>query len=289
MAKKNINKEEGTKDLIDDLIRELKKYDSRNSYPKDKEKELGKIRDKLISIGKPSVPYLIEVLDNRDSWSCYFAAEALGEIGDERAVESLINALAEMDLGDGARESLKKIGTSCIPSVIEQLEKEIKKRKKNRDGRDHFITNTLSTIGEIKCDESINFLNKLLDDYISKMPDEAFDINTYDWEYQGLDFFHLLDCMVRQQDKRAIPYIKRARDCFPKNYVDYKICQIAIGRIKKGRVEGYLPLEAMDIAMPPGALMSAFTGEKWSWKDTFDEEYGEYFEDDENGDGDEDV
>lgn len=97
-----------------------------------------------------------------------------------------------------------------------------------------------------------------------------------------MDFFHLLDCMVHQQDKRAIPHIRKARDCFPENYTDYKVCQIAIGRIKKGRVEGYLPMEALEIAMPSGAIMNALSGGELGWKDTFDEEYGEYFEDDED-------
>jgi len=287
MTKDNINSKDKTEALIEELIQELKKYDSLEDYPKDKEEELGKIRDKLISIGKPSVPYLIEVLNNHDSWSCYFAAEALGKMKDKSAIEPLIDAFDELDLGEEVRKSLKIIGPSCIPYVIKHLEKRIKERNKTNS---HFITNALSTIGEIKCDDSINFLNTLLDDYVSKMPDEDFDIDTYDWEYQGLDFFHLLDCMVRQQDKRALPYIKRARDRFPKNYTDYKVCQIAMGRIKKGKVEGYLPMEAMEIAMPFGALMNAFSGGKMGWKDTFDENYGEYFEDeDENDEGDEDV
>jgi hypothetical protein len=91
--------------------------------------------------------------------------------------------------------------------------------------------------------------------------------------------------MVRQQDKRAIPHIRKARDFFPDNYADYKICQIAMGRIKKGKVEGYLPLEVLDIVMPMGALMDMFSGGKLGHKDTFDEEYGEYFEDDEDEDG----
>lgn len=287
MTKNNINNKDKTKDLIEALIRKLKKYDAMKYYPEDKKIE--RVKDRLISIGKPSVPYLIEVLDNHNSWSCHFAAEVLGEIGDERAIESLINALEELDPGDEAEKSLKKIGLSCLPFVIKELENRIKKPPKGKKTKGYFITNALSVIGGIRCDMSINFLNNLLDDYISKMPDESFDMDTYKWEYQGLDFFHLLDCMVRQQDKRAIPYIKKARDCFPKNYVDYKICQIAIGRIKKGRIEGYLPMEAMEIAMPSGALMNALSGGELGWKDTFDEEYGEYFENDKNDDSNEDV
>ena len=86
---------------------------------------------------------------------------------------------------------------------------------------------------------------------------------------------------IRQQDKRAIPHIKKARDFFPENYTDHKVCQIAMGRIKKGKVEGYLPMEALEIAYPSGAIMDALSGGELGWKDTFEEKYGEYFEDDE--------
>lgn len=119
---------------------------------------------------------------------------------------------------------------------------------------------------------------------MSELPDEGFDTTERDWKYRNVDFFHLLDCMVSQQDKMAIPHIKKARDFFPKNYVDYKICQIAIGRIKNGRVEGYLPMEALEITLPSGAIMDALSGGELGWKDTtFDEDYGEYFEVEDKG------
>jgi len=121
----------------------------------------------------------------------------------------------------------------------------------------------------------------LLDDYISEMPDETFDPTTREWKYRNVELFHLLDCLVRQQNISAIPHIKKARDCFPKEYTDYIICQIAIGRLKKGTVEGYLPMEAMEIAMPSGMIMDVLSGGQYDWKDRFDEEYGEYFDEDE--------
>lgn len=62
-----------------------------------------------------------------------------------------------------------------------------------------------------------------------------------------------------------------------------KICQIAIDRIKKGRVEGYLPMESLEITMPAGAFMDALSGGELGWEDTFDEEYGEYFEVEDKG------
>jgi len=37
---------------IEKLINELRKYDKDEKYPREKEKELKKIRDKLVSIGR---------------------------------------------------------------------------------------------------------------------------------------------------------------------------------------------------------------------------------------------
>ncbi len=278
MAKRGKNLEE-----IKRLIKELKKYDGTKYSTKGKE-ELREIRDKLISIGKPAVSQLIEVLNRYRDQSSSHAANALGKIGDKRAIIPLVEMLEEPELGEDAKEALKKFGSVCIPEVIKKVEYRIAHPIKKGIKTDRITAHALSTIGEIRCNESIKFLNKLLDDYMSEMPEECFDPTKHDWKYRNVDFFHLLDCMVKQQDKRAIPHIRKARDFFPKNYTDYIICQIAIGRIKKGEVEGYLPMEALEIALPSGAIMDALSGGKFGWKDTFDEDYGEYFEDDDEDD-----
>jgi len=286
MTKRNKNLKTVDKE-VKDLIKELKKCDGKGFSKKTRDERreiMSKITGKLVSIGKPAVPYLIDLLNDYDSRSCFYAARALGEIGDKRAVKPLVNALEDHELGEDASEALKKFGTGCIPEVIKKVEYRIAHPVEN-DRAFILLTNyPLSTIGEIRCDESLKFLTELLDDYMSRVPDGPFDPSKRDWEYRNVDFFHLLDCLVRQQDKRAVPHMERARDFFPENYTDYKVCQIAIGRIKKGRVEGYLPLEALDIAMPAGAIMNALSGGELGWKDTFDEEYGEYFGDDIDGD-----
>lgn len=71
--------------------------------------------------------------------------------------------------------------------------------------------------------------------------------------------------------------------------MDYKICQIAMGRIKKGHVDGFLPLEYLDIAMPTGAIMNMLSGGKLGYEDTFEKNYGEYFEDDDDEDSETEV
>lgn len=278
MAKKNDTKK-ATEKRIRKIVDQLKEYDETKYVDKDG-KTTSRMMNMLISIGKPSVPSLIRLLNNHNSWtSCYFAADALGEIGDERAIEPLADALEDPDLGENAYMALKKFGSVCIPEVIKRIEYRIAHPVDKESGIDLITNHALKVIGEIKCEKSINFLNKLLDDYLSEMPDEPFDPTKFDWKYRNIDLFHLLDCMVRQQDKKAIPYIKKARDRFPEDYTDYLICQIAIGRIEKGKIEGYLPMEAIEIHMPSGSLMNALSGGEFGWEDTFDEDYGEYFDD----------
>jgi hypothetical protein len=243
-----------------------------------KDDELQKLQQEVKSIGQSAVPYLIDVMTNNRSQTSTisFAAEALRIIHDERAIQPLIKTLSSNRIGDLAIKPLKAFGPRCVPFVIEEIQQHLHNPGKDTD---YFFIYALGLIGEIQCEESINFLNNLLDDYTSKMPDEPFDIDTYEWEYQEIDIFHLLDCMVRQQNKKAIPYIKKLQDRFPKEYVDHIICQIAIGRIKKGRVEGYLPIEAMELNIPTNAIMNAFMGINSDYEDDFEKTYGEYLQD----------
>ena len=231
----------------------------------------------------PAVLPMIKILDDYDDACWISAAKIMGELRDERAIMPLINALENRDgeLDITANETLVKFGPRVVPEAIKVVEHRIANPIK---GSSNLTGSAILTIGEIKCDESVEFLNKLLDEYMSEMPDESFDPSKRDWKYVNVDLFHILESMVRQQDKRAIPHIRKARDFFPDIYVDYKICQIAMGRIKKGHVDGFLPLEYLDIAMPTGAIMNMLSGGEQGYKDTFAENYGEYFEDDDDDD-----
>ena len=274
----NISIKDDATNEIKKIIEQLKKIDEIKEID---EKEKSMMMDKLVAIGKPAVSSMIELLNNHDTWmSRSFAADVLGEIGDQRAIGPLVDALEESRLGESAYRALKKFGSTCISEVLKKVEYRTTHPIKKGTSIELITSYALNIIGEIKCDKSITFLNNLLDDYISEMPNEAFNPAKHDWKYVNVDFFHLLNCLVIQQDKRAIPHIRKARDCFPKNYTDYKICQIAIGRIKKGKVEGYLPMEALEISMPSGRIMDALSGGQFGWEDTFDEDYGEYFDED---------
>lgn len=186
--------------------------------------------------------------------------------------KELAAVLEEPELDENVQEELKKFGPICIPEVIKKLEYRIRHPIKKGMSLDLITAAALSILGEIRSDKSIKFLNKLLDDYMSEIPEEVFDPTQRDWKYRNVNFFHLLDCLVRQQDKKAIPHIKKARDFFPKNYTEYKTCQIAIGRIRKGKIEGYLPMEALEIAFPSGVIMNALSRGKFGWKDNLDRE-----------------
>jgi hypothetical protein len=274
--------EKETEKNLTKLIKDLNKYDNMKYSPEKKE-QLQKIRNKIIAIDEPAVLPMIKILEDQDDPSWDSAAYIMGEMRDERAIMPLINALENRDgeLDIIANETLVKFGHMVVPEVIKRVEHRIANPIKEAS---NLTGSALLTIGEIHCGESVEFLNKLLDEYMSEMPDETFDPGKRNWKYMNVDFFHILESMVRQQDTSAIPHIKAARDFFPEDFVDYKICQIAMGRIKKGHVDGFLPLEYLDIAMPSGAIMNMLSGGEIGYEDTFAENYGEYFEDDDEDD-----
>lgn len=275
---------------LDSLIALLQAFDHSPSFERAATKREARLKEaakKLETLGETAVPALVDVLKKQNYPSFAYAAATLAAIGDTRAIEPLVENLEDRDLGKYCQEALVEFGPGCVPDIIKSVEYRIAHPVPDRG----LITHThhaLRAIGDIRCPASAAFLNTLLDDYMKAIPGEAFDTSKMEWAYRNVDFFHLLDCMVRQQDKSAIPHIKKAQGHFPKEYTDYLICQIAAGRIKKGRVEGYLPLEVMDIAMPSKSIMNAFLGIEPDGKDDFMEEYGEYFEeDDEQEDNDE--
>jgi HEAT repeat protein len=77
--------------------------------------------DELVRIGEPAVPYLIEVLKNKnESWRLRnLMAGRLGEIGDKRAVPEFIEILNDKDENEwvqkGVARALLKIGFEKVP------------------------------------------------------------------------------------------------------------------------------------------------------------------------------
>lgn len=134
---------------------------------------------------------------------------------------------------------------------------------------------------EISCEESVGFLNKLLDDYMKEILSEVFDPSKHEWRFRNVDFFLILDAVVKQQDERAIPHICKAQAFFPSSFTEHIVCRITVGRIKKKKPEGYLPLEALDITLPASRIMSAFLGEEPE-EDFLEKNYGEFLHDDDD-------
>ncbi|GEM_PF-203016 len=258
----------------------MKEWDEEDLYEILYEKlarERAKVVDKLVSLRKPAVPHLLAMLEEQDTWNPLIAIDALGEIGDKRAIKPLVDMLEDPDFGEAACHALKKFGPVCIPDVIAKLRYRIANPVEEESTFVKITSYALTTIGEIRSDESIGFLNALLDDYMSEIPEEPFDPAEHDWKYRNVDFFHLLDCLVKQQDERAIPHIKKARDLFPKNYTEYTVCQLAIERIEKGEMEGYLPMDALEIAMPFETIMKMLSGGEIGGESGFNGESGEDF------------
>ena len=77
----------------------------------------------LVKIGRPAVMPLLRVIEGPDSNARYWSIEALGDIGDTRAVEPLIALLADNDviIRYGAAKALGAIGDFRAFNPLRQL------------------------------------------------------------------------------------------------------------------------------------------------------------------------
>jgi HEAT repeat protein len=71
----------------------------------------------LAGIGKPAVKALIKTLESGNSIGAQFAAEALGIIGADEAIEPLIMALKPNAVGQSAALALARIGEPAVESL----------------------------------------------------------------------------------------------------------------------------------------------------------------------------
>jgi HEAT repeat protein len=120
---------------INQLIRDLiKKLNSRD------ELVIPEVRKKLTSIGKPAVPYLISALASSSDHLRWEATIVLGEIGDPIAVEALISALQDENIGVRwmAMDSLIKLDQAVILPLLLALRKDSESIRL-REGAHHIL------------------------------------------------------------------------------------------------------------------------------------------------------
>lgn len=75
----------------------------------------------LVQLGDVSVGPLLRVLSNTQGWVCYAAAEALGQLGDVRAVDPLIKILGEYRQGQEGHAAVKALGKLGDLRALEPL------------------------------------------------------------------------------------------------------------------------------------------------------------------------
>ncbi len=81
--------------------------------------------EKLVKIGRPALPQLVEALKDKKLGVREKAAELLGKIGDEREIPAFIEALKDgerfSEVGPTACHALAKIGEPAVPHLIGAL------------------------------------------------------------------------------------------------------------------------------------------------------------------------
>ncbi len=260
------------------IIRELREWE--NKSPTDP-KYIHELRNIITGFGEMAFEPMIKILHNGNDRARRSAPLIMAGIDPERSFTELIPFIDDVEISEQVNAALVVVGKSCVPDLIKIFnEKLISKESAGiKTSTDHL----LMAIGEIRCPESSNFLTDLLDEYMANLPKGPFDPSKHEWKFKNVDFFHILEAIVRQQSVESIPHLKKVRDRFPSRYTEHLVCQIAIGRIVKRRPdEGFLPLEVMDIMFPFEDMKRALTGEtgesdQGNW---FEKEYGDYFTDD---------
>lgn len=121
--------------------------------------------DKCAKIGEPAVEFLISDLENQlESDS---VARVLGEIGDVRAVEPLIDALKDQTMRGTASTALVKIGAPAVEPLIADL----------TDDRRYLRETVARILGEIGDNRAIEpLLTALEDKSISKTAAKSLEI-----------------------------------------------------------------------------------------------------------------
>ncbi len=108
--------------VIPALLDALREYD-----PHDESSRVNTCAsDALAKIGEPALLPLIAALHERrdhpnDAWRRSWVADALGMLGDPRAVEPLVMALDDVDVRESAAEALGRIGDIRVLEALERL------------------------------------------------------------------------------------------------------------------------------------------------------------------------
>lgn len=140
----------------------------------------------LANIGQVAVEPLIELLEDQNCPARYGAVDALGEIGDDRAVKPLLELLGSPDwnLRSDASTALAKIGAAAVEPLIELLtDRDITKQV--------WAIHTLGKIGDCRAIEPLICALWDSDDAVSMCAAEALDTIDYTWTEGELVRKHL--------------------------------------------------------------------------------------------------
>jgi len=131
-------------------------------------------RASLVSIGKPAVPYLLPLLDNRKHQIRWEAVKALGEIKDPAAIDGLILALLDEEFAVRwlAAEGLVALGSQVVLPLLKSLT-QVKESTSIllRDGAHHILRALITDDPEKKLQPVLTALEDI--EFTSKVPPAA--------------------------------------------------------------------------------------------------------------------
>jgi len=198
VAAKESSEETEIKKLIKLLEKECRDYDYYDhTYNEDEEKDYGKLKiinypiaERLIKIGKPSVPHLLKFIRDKrrkkKSEILSTAAYILWEIKDESIIPSLFDILRSRDeisiIAGDALMGYKEIAIPFIEKIMNENKEE--------------YLNAAYVLTGIKSDKSVELLIRGIE----------YNLEHSEWRKCGILFLYLTRYSANFKDKRAFNY-----------------------------------------------------------------------------------
>jgi|GEM_PF-1005010 len=166
----------------------LKSVDEEKFYEMEEEevrKYIGESYNELVKLGSRATEELGKLLEDKSTWSCYFALKIMREVKDPESIPYLINFLRNdsdyWEVSEEAMFALAEIGKPSIPLLMKEVKKEFEDKIYN-----FYMVGALTRIAE---PEVYDFMIETTKDFLQNPEKYAgwfhIDHFTFNFEEQG--------------------------------------------------------------------------------------------------------
>ncbi|MFH1917178.1 MAG: tetratricopeptide repeat protein [Nanoarchaeota archaeon] len=182
------------------LVQTLTGLDNKEGYKlshQNAQKKMNESVKKVVSFGDKSIPHLVPLLENEETWSCMFALQILKEINSEKSVPYLIAFIKkteDSDYGencDDAVHALHAIGSPAIPELMAHVKRDFA----NKEYHDYIV----DALTGIQHPDVYSFMTSMVKEYLA-------DAESYD-DWLPIEFFTYN--FSEQGNKEVLPLLRK--------------------------------------------------------------------------------